>query len=81
MLAALLAAFGLYDLSDQQEEALSLAVGWAAALVLGDAGLRAGRSLAAARVETAEVVTTGPGVPTGSTYTATSAALDDPPRV
>ena len=55
MLAALLAAFGLYDLSDQQEEALVLAVGWGAALIFGDAGLRAARNSASAKRDAAAI--------------------------
>jgi hypothetical protein len=52
ILAHLLAAFGVYDLSPQQQQALSDALTWsgvlAAALIAGDTGLRASRNLAAA---------------------------------
>ena len=55
VICALLASFGVWDPTEEQQQALEAAVLWAAALVLGDAGLRAGRSLAHSRVESTEV--------------------------
>lgn len=53
IVAHLLAAFGVYDPSPQQQQALSDALTWAgvlaAALIGGDTGLRASRNFAAAR--------------------------------
>lgn len=53
IVAHLLAAFGVYDLSPQQQQALTDALTWggvlAAALIAGDTGLRASRNLAARR--------------------------------
>jgi hypothetical protein len=55
--AALLRAFGVYDASPQQEQALMDAVPWAAAiaglLFASDAGVRAARNAAAAKCEAA----------------------------
>jgi hypothetical protein len=53
VLATLLRAFGVYDLSKEQEDALTSAVGWACAfgavLLASDAGLRAARNAADAK--------------------------------
>jgi hypothetical protein len=56
VLATLLASFGVWDPTPEQQDALQAAVGWAAALVLGDAGLRVGRSLASAKRDVAIAV-------------------------
>jgi len=52
LLASLLHAFGLYDLSQEQQDALGDAVEWAMALVGGDAIIRFGRNLAERRAPT-----------------------------
>jgi hypothetical protein len=49
ILITLLASFGVWTPSKEQQDALEATVGWAAALVLGDAGLRVGRGLASAK--------------------------------
>ena len=59
VICALLASFGVWDPTEEQQQALEAAVMWAAALVLGDAGLRAGRSIASSRVESTEVAIEG----------------------
>ena len=57
VIATLLRAFGVFDLSREQEDALSSAVGWAcgfgAVLLASDAGLRAARNAADSRREAA----------------------------
>jgi hypothetical protein len=53
ILCSLLAAFGVWTPTPDQKDALEATVGWAAALVLGDAGLRVGRGLASAKKEAA----------------------------
>lgn len=45
VVAKLAVAFGLFTLTGAQEEALTLALGSGAALMLADAGIRFGRSL------------------------------------
>ena len=59
ILAQLLRAFGIYDLDEQQQAALSDAVTWATvaggALIGGDALLRTGRNLRRGNVEAAVV--------------------------
>ena len=59
ILAELLRAFGVYDLSVEQQDALSNAVTWAGvlagALIGGDALLRVGRNLRKGQVEAALV--------------------------
>ena len=47
ILASLLRAFGVYDLSKEEQDALSNATTWAMALIAGDAVIRFGRNLAA----------------------------------
>jgi len=47
ILASLLRAFGVYDLSKEEQDALSDATTWAMALIAGDAVIRFGRNLAA----------------------------------
>lgn len=60
LVANLLRAFGVYDMSDQEQhsltEALTWAVPFAAALVLGDAHLRGKRNEADAHVTAAQTV-------------------------
>ena len=55
IIAELLHAFGVYDISPEQQEALSNAVTWAgilgAALIGGDAILRTGRNARSGKVE------------------------------
>jgi hypothetical protein len=46
VVASLLSAFGVYDLSPEQQDALSDAVTYSIALVGGDAIIRFGRNLA-----------------------------------
>jgi hypothetical protein len=57
VLATLLRAFGVFDLSTEQEDALTNAVGWAcgfgAVLLASDAGLRAARNAADSRRDAA----------------------------
>jgi hypothetical protein len=57
VIATLLRAFGVFDLSQEQEDALSSAVGWAcgfgAVLLASDAGLRAARNAADSRRDAA----------------------------
>lgn len=64
IIAELLRAFGVYDLSKEQQDALSNAVTWAGvfagALIGGDAILRTGRNLRKGEVEAALV--SGPNV-------------------
>lgn len=64
IIAELLRAFGVYDLSIQQQDALSNAVTWAGvlggALIGGDALLRTGRNLRKGAVEAALVSDVGP---------------------
>jgi hypothetical protein len=64
IIAELLRAFGVYDLSVEQQDALSNAVTWAGvlggALIGGDALLRTGRNLRKGQVEAAIVA--GPSV-------------------
>jgi hypothetical protein len=47
IIASLLRAFGVYDLSKEEQDALSDATTWAMALVGADALIRVGRNLAA----------------------------------
>lgn len=54
ILSSLLAAFGVWNPTPEQQDALVATVGWAAALVLGDAGLRVGRGIASAKRDAAE---------------------------
>lgn len=83
ILAELFRAFGVYDLSIEQQDALSNAVTWAGvlagALIGGDALLRTGRNLRKGQVEAAIVSGQGPedaqvvnsivqAVPKGTTY-------------
>ena len=60
ILATLLRAFGIYDLSLEAQQALSDALTWAGvlagALIGGDALLRTGRNLRRGQVEAAQVV-------------------------
>lgn len=62
IIAHLLAAFGIYSVSEEEQEALSDAMTWAGvlatAIVAGDTGLRASRNAAVARVVIAGA---GPG--------------------
>jgi hypothetical protein len=57
VIATLLRAFGVFDLSKEQEDALTNAVGWAcgfgAVLLASDAGLRAARNAADSRRDAA----------------------------
>lgn len=59
VICALLASFGLWDPTAEQQNALEVAVGWAAALVLGDAGLRAARGFSIARQDAVALEATG----------------------
>jgi hypothetical protein len=57
VLAALLAAFGVYDLSEDQQEALSDAITAALVLFGADAALRAARNHREGKVEAAALAT------------------------
>jgi hypothetical protein len=59
VICALLASFGLWDPTPEQQNALEVAVGWAAALVLGDAGLRAARGFSIAKQDAVALDATG----------------------
>jgi hypothetical protein len=49
IICTMLAAFGLWEPTEEQKDALTAAVVWAVALVFGDSALRIGRGLAASR--------------------------------
>lgn len=53
IIATLLHAFGIYDLTGEQQDALAKAVEWAFVLIGGDALLRAARNYADARRDAA----------------------------
>jgi hypothetical protein len=53
ILAELLHSFGVYDLSQTQQDSLAKAATWALALIAGDTILRVGRGHAKARVDAA----------------------------
>ena len=89
VVCGLLAAFGIWTPTDDQSDALNAAMAWAAALVLGDAGLRVGRGFAAAKKDVAAIETPGVETPapyhSGTTYSSPASRLDplsahdDPP--
>jgi hypothetical protein len=88
LIAELLRGFGVYDLSLEQQAALSNVVTWAgvlaAALIGGDALLRVGRNLRRGQVEAAEVVSnvTTPSVlppEGGTTYHPSTQGFEEPP--
>ena len=56
VICSLLAAFGVWTPTNDEKDALTAATAWAAALVLGDAGLRAGRNLASAKRDAAVTI-------------------------
>jgi hypothetical protein len=53
ILAELLHTFGIYDLSQAQQDSLGKAATWALALIAGDTVLRVGRAHAQSRIEAA----------------------------
>jgi hypothetical protein len=63
ILAELLHSFGIYDLSQPQQDSLAKAATWALALIAGDTVLRVGRAHAQSRVEAAAVTTPRPAAP------------------
>jgi hypothetical protein len=84
VIATLLHVFGVYDLSEEQQDALTKAIQWgglvAIALFGADAGLRAARGHAAAKVDSAAIsVKSEPPVgPTAPAPTATPAPTTVP---
>ena len=65
VLVGVLAAFGVWDPTQDQKDALEMAIAWAIALVFGDAGLRAARGFAIAKQDDVYLRATG-GIPDDS---------------
>jgi hypothetical protein len=63
ILAELLHSFGIYNLTQAQQDSLTHAATWAMALVAGDTILRVGRGVASSRVQAAGVVAGAGGTP------------------
>ena len=63
ILAELLHSFGVYDLSQAQQDSLAKAATWALALIAGDTVLRVGRAHAQSRVDSAAVAAPRPAPP------------------
>jgi hypothetical protein len=57
VIAGLLAAFDVYEVNDEEAEALKFAILWGIALIFGDAGLRAARNFSTARRDVAAIYT------------------------
>ena len=66
ILALLLRAFGVYDLSPEQQDALEQAVWYAVALLAGDAVIRNGRAKAVASALNHATTRVAAGQPTGT---------------
>lgn len=64
--AQFLRAFGIYDISPEQQDALNVASGLLLAVVIGDVGIRAARNSADAKVQSAALATPAPAAPTAS---------------
>jgi hypothetical protein len=83
VLATLLHSFGVYDLSAEQQDALTKSIEWAGILAVAlfgaDAGLRAARNSASAKVEAAQLVVASapPEMPAAAPYQPEMAPEDD----
>lgn len=85
VVCGLLAAFGVWSPTPEQEDALELAMGWAVALIFGDAGLRAARGFSTAKQEAvaklpspASPATALPPPPEGTVYVAVPSSPPPP---
>jgi hypothetical protein len=83
IVATLLSSFGVYDLSAEQQDALTKTIQWggvlAVALFGADAGLRAARNSASAKVEAAHLLVPSapPEVPAAAPYQPVMEPQDD----
>jgi len=78
ILAELLHSFGIYNLTQGQQDSLSKAATWALALIAGDTILRVGRGAAMSRVQAAGLVAGAGAMPAADEAVAPVASDGEP---